>query len=153
MAMKSEMPIRIAVFEPCYQGAVKSLVLDGLGRRWGELDKDLNPDLDNIAHSYSSGHFLVALHGGQVVGTGALIPESQGVMRVVRMSTAVAMRNKGIGTRMLEELLLIARNHGCKQVVLETTATWHDAVHFYLDCGFRIVAEQNGDLHFALDLV
>ena len=92
--MKSEMPIDIMPFQPRYQDAAKALVLDGLAGRWGKLDKSLNPDLDNIADAYSSGHFLLALHNGEVVGTGALIPESPGVMRVVRMSTSSAIRKR-----------------------------------------------------------
>lgn len=134
------------------QQAARSLILEGLAERWEALDPTLNPDLDDIACTYAAAVFLVAVERGQLVGTGALIPEAAGVGRIVRMSVARSHRRHGIGRRLLQALLQRARALGYCQLVLETTATWVDAIAFYQAHDFHPIAERDGDLHFVRDL-
>jgi len=56
------------------QGLVRALILDGLAGRWGHLDEDPNPDLDDIAVTYGAGTTLTAWMGTRLVGTGTLVP-------------------------------------------------------------------------------
>lgn len=142
----------IRPLQPTDQAAARRLILDGLAEHWGALDPVLNRDLDDIAASYAAGIFLVAVQNGRLVGTGALIPAAPGVVRIVRMSVEKSVRRQGIGRALLRALLDAARAQGCRRVVLETTATWRDAVAFYTRHGFRPVAQQAGDIHFVLDL-
>lgn len=138
-------------FQPADQAAVKALVLAGLVDHWGVLDPTLNPDLEDIAHSYAQAVFLVARQAGQVVGTGALLPRGE-CGEIVRMSVARALRRRGLGGRILRQLLDQARAAGMRQVVLETTETWDEVIAFYLRYGFRVTHHQAGDVYFALDL-
>lgn len=142
----------IRTFRPEDQEAARALILRGLAERWGELDETMNPDLDNIARHYTDGVFLVAVSAGQIVASGALIPESEGVGRIVRMSVARSRRRQGLGRRMLYALCERARAVGYRQLVLETTATWADAIAFYRAHGFRPLGERAGDMHFVLEL-
>jgi GNAT superfamily N-acetyltransferase len=142
----------IRPFAPADQEAARSLVLRGLAERWGWLDESKNADLDNIAATYADGVFLVARLGEELVGTGALLAEGREIGRVVRMSVARKQRRQGVGRRLLQALLAAARARGYRRVVLETTATWQDAVAFYSEQGFRPVAVRNGEMHFAYDL-
>ncbi|GIV84352.1 MAG: hypothetical protein KatS3mg052_1359 [Candidatus Roseilinea sp.] len=142
----------IARFTPADQPAARTLILAGLQERWGVLDPSLNPDLDDIAVSYAEGVFVVARLAGQLVGTGALLPEGERIGRIVRMSVARRHRRCGIGARILQALLDEARARGCRTIVLETTETWEDAIAFYLKHDFRIVARRDGEVHFALTL-
>ncbi|HSQ18139.1 MAG TPA: GNAT family N-acetyltransferase, partial [Anaerolineales bacterium] len=87
-----------------------------------------------------------------IVGTGALLPHQNGIAEIVRMSVAIQHRRDGIGRRILLALLEQARTQGFRQVILETTATWHEVVAFYLNCGFHITHHQDGDVYFSLDL-
>jgi GNAT superfamily N-acetyltransferase len=144
--------LSIQPFSPADQPAAKALILQGLEEHWGALDLSLNPDLNDIASSYAEGAFLCAWLNDELVGTGAIIPESKGVMRVVRMSVQRGRRRMGIASRILEALLHEARRRGCHTVVLETTETWDDAIGFYLRHGFRIVEHHAGDAHFELRL-
>jgi ribosomal protein S18 acetylase RimI-like enzyme len=132
------------------------LVIAGLGERWGWIDPTLNPDLDDIALSYATGLFLVGYLGDTLVATGALMPEvTQGgvdALRVLRMSVRANLRGQGIGRRVLDALLTYARDQGCPLVVLETTSTWTDAVHFYRHYGFQLVEERDGEIHMQLEL-
>lgn len=135
-------------FEPKDQPFVRKLILSGHKERWGLLDRSMNADLDDISISYHDGIFLVALLNDEIVGTGAFIPEDNNSCRFVRMSTRINHRNHGIGTEILNKLIGYARTDGYDFVVLETTASWEDAVTFYLNRGFHSQGVKNGDHHF-----
>lgn len=143
--------VTIRPFQPGDQAAAKALVLAGLAAHWGALDPTRNPDLDDIAAGYAHGVFLVAEENGRIIGTGGLLPEADGVSRIVRMSVAADRQRRGVGRRMLQRLIDFAREQGSHRLVLETTSTWHGAIAFYRQAGFRLVAEQDGDSHFVLD--
>ena len=53
---------------------------------------------------------------------------------------------------MLSELCFRAYQRGFAQLILETTATWENAIAFYQAFGFQISHYAEGDVYFALDL-
>ena len=142
------MPLEIRPFRPEDQAAARALILEGLAERWGWLDSSLNPDLEDLATWYQGQVLLVAHLAGELVGTGALTWERQGVGRIQRMSVARRWRRHGIASAILARLLDEARALGYRQIVLETTSTWEDAKGFYVKHGFRPLAECDGDTHF-----
>ena len=144
--------IQVRSFRPADQEAARRLILAGMEERWGWLDETKNRDLDDIGATYAGGCFLVALVGGEVQATGALIREAEGVGRIVRMSVARAWRRRGVGTLLLNSLLARARAAGYRRVVLETEPDWTDAVAFYKARGFRPLGLRDGNVHLALDL-
>lgn len=150
--MLSATPILIRPFHPADQEAVKALILDGLVGHWGWLDPTLNPDLNDIAKSYAHATFLVAEQQGRITGCGALVPRSNEMAEIVRMSVAGAIRRQGLGTRLLEALCQAARAQGFRRLTLETTQTWQEVIQFYLRFGFKITHYQDGDVYFALEL-
>lgn len=139
-------------FHPADQDAVHSLILAGLAEHWGTLDPTRNPDLEDIAASYSGAVFLVARQAERIIGCGALVPRSPDIAEIVRMSVAGDVRRLGIGRRILTALVEHARSGGFRRVTLETTATWTEVIAFYLRFGFRITHHLAGDVYFALDL-
>ena len=143
----------IRPFQPKDQIAARNLILAGLAEYWGTLDPGKNPDLDNIARAYAPGRFLVAECDGEIVGTGALLLEEGGYGRIVRMSVAKERRRQGIAAMILEELCRLARQTGCAYLTLETTATWTDAIQFYLNNGFTITHQADGNTWFRRDLI
>lgn len=152
MHVKPNAELSIVPFTLEWQQSARDLILGGLEEHWGTLDLNMNSDLSDIASSYADGHFLVALLNGKLVGTGAIVPEGDGVMRVMRMSVASGLRRHGIGTVILQVLLDHARRHGAGQIVCETTETWSDAIRFYLKHGFLVTGRQSREVHFALDV-
>lgn len=64
---------------------VRDLILAGPGEHWGTIDYDINRDLNDIGTSYAGDLFLVAWDGERIIGTGALVPKSEGVAEVVRV--------------------------------------------------------------------
>ena len=146
--------IVIRAFQSADQAAVRRLILLGLQEHWGKLDRSLNQDLNDIAKNYGNAVFLVAelTMDCSIVGSGALVPQGEGVAEIVRMSVSKAMRRTGLGTRLLQALVDRARSMGLRRVILETTETWHEVIAFYQRFGFCITHYQDGDVYFAFDL-
>jgi GNAT superfamily N-acetyltransferase len=137
--------IRIEPFRSENQNDAKELILAGLQEHWGSIDPTRNPDLRDIGASYRSGIFLVAWMGQRLVGTGAFVPSGAHTCEIKRMSIAREMRRQGLGRLMLHTLIERARAESFQHITLETTATWHEAIAFYLRNGFRITHYQSGD--------
>jgi ribosomal protein S18 acetylase RimI-like enzyme len=148
--------LRIERFRPEDQRLVRDLILAGLEERWGAIDPSLNPDLDDIALAYDDSTVLVAWSAGEVVGAGILVPRGDGMREIVRMSVATAHRRRGIGRRVLTELVEIAEREAARRVVLETTATWQEAIELYAAFGFQLSHVAEGafgpNAYFFLDL-
>jgi len=134
--MEDELYIRS--FEAGDQEQARWLILEGLGEHFGYLDETLNPDLDDILHTYlRAGHvFVVACMGRELVGTGALILHGEGISEMVRISTRKTYRRRGIGQAIVTYLVDVARQRGDRRIILKTNASWHDAIHLYQRLGF-----------------
>jgi GNAT superfamily N-acetyltransferase len=144
--------IVVSVFAPEHQQEAIALVLDGLRERFGQIDENKNVDLADIASYYQDGKFVLAWCGEKLVGTGALKPEHLDIARVCRMSVSKECRRQGIGTMILDYLLDYARSAGFRELVLETTSSWVDAIQFYLQYGFHVVREKDGETHMSMRL-
>jgi len=150
--MKPKPEINILPFQPEDQTEVKNLVLAGLSEHWGTLDPSKNPDLNDIGLTYANAVFLIAWQDKKIIGTGALVPRSIDTAEIVRMSVVADMRRNGIGGMILQRLCENAKSKGYKQLVLETTDTWHEVIEFYKKFGFQITHYLDGDVYFALDI-
>ena len=106
-------PVAIRPFRVEDQQKVCQLILDGLGEHFGNINEELNPDLDDIAASYAGDLFLVAEQAGVIVGCGALIYEGDGIARVQRMSVLRTLRRQGIAGAILDRLIAEARLQSC----------------------------------------
>jgi putative acetyltransferase len=127
------------------QDAVRSLILAGLAEHWGSVDPALNRDLDDLAATYVDGRVVVACDGGEVVGTGTVVPREAGIAEIVRMSVAWRFRRAGLGRRLVDELVETARGWGAERVVLETSGHWTEVVEFYERCGFTLTHFETGE--------
>ena len=143
--------LQIIPFTPTHQSEARNLILQGLGEHWGSIDEQINTDLEDIAASYSSGHFILGFLDDVLVATGALIPETATSMRIVRMSVDRKYRRRGIATGILDHLIGFARNSGVTSLILETNEPWVGVVRFYLEYGFQITAQGEGNVQMALD--
>ncbi|MGD9998925.1 MAG: GNAT family N-acetyltransferase [Ilumatobacteraceae bacterium] len=140
--------VRLRPLEPSDRAAVRDLVLAGLADRWGtEADPALNDDLDDLPAAHPASTTLVAVtDDGAIVGTGTIVPRDGGTAEIVRMSVAKSRRGAGIGRLIVDALVDVARiaEPPINRVVLETTATWQDAIRFYERCGFVITHHADG---------
>lgn len=60
------------------------------------------------------------------------------VFCITAMAVKNSHRQQGLGTAILERLIAIARQHGCTEVILETT----HAQRFYQNYGFQVLNER-----------
>ncbi|MBI5302289.1 MAG: GNAT family N-acetyltransferase [Chloroflexi bacterium] len=147
-------PFTIRPFKPSDQAPVRRLILAGLGEHFGWIDETRNPDLDDITtHYIARGNtFLVAENNGEIVGTGALIAESENTGRIVRMSVSRMCRREGIGRALVKHLLDVARQEGFIQVRVSTEPDWQDAIGLYKHCDFTEYKHDEIGAYFSLAL-
>ena len=136
--------------------AVRALIQAGLRERFNPYLEGYDPDLDDLwAHHLE---FLVSVLDGATVATGGLKLEDEKTVRVRRLSVAPIARGRGLGSLILNALLLEARGRGFARAVLETGANWHSAIALYERAGFERVnssVESETGFHcleFACDL-
>jgi predicted GNAT family N-acyltransferase len=105
-----------------------------------ELERD---EFDDIAVH------LVALRGDDVIGTLRLVV-SGGSAKIGRMAVLAAERNTGIGSRLMERAVEVARNVNVKEITLHAQLT---AKEFYEKLGYceeGDVFEEAGIAHVSM---
>jgi len=122
--------------------------------------RDTDADLHDIEASYTKrgGVFRVLTdEQGAIVGCGGLYPLANGEVEIRKMYFLPSARGKGYGRRLLNELLVEAKQRGYRRVVLETASQLKEAIALYRSAGFRPYEREHlacrCDQGFALDLV
>ena len=135
------------------QQAARTLILEGLGAHFGFIDESLNPDVDDIATHYLQRHFpfVVAEDRGKLIGTAGLIDEGK-TGHMVRVSVHRDYRRQGIGTALVKHLVTVGQQRNMRQIWIETTTGWQDAIGLYQGCGFEIFDFDNEHTYLKLDL-
>ena len=96
-------------------------------------------DMDNIQKSYfeNGGIFLGMFEDGEMICTGAIRRIDDETCELKRLWLLSEYHGQGLGYRMLQELLAIARKMGYKRVWLETDPVAQSrALEFYKHAGF-----------------
>ena len=128
--------IEIVPFAPAYAQGVVDVILPIQQLEFGiPISLEAQPDLRDIPGFYQKGlgNFWVALDGGRVVGTVALVDigESQVALRKMFASAAYRGSEHGVARRLLDTLLHWCRERGVKTIFLGTTAKFLAAHRFY----------------------
>lgn len=137
------------------QDALRHLILDGLRERWGdEFDASMNPDLEDLASSYleRGADIVVWEEVGCLVATGLLLQDEGDAGRILRMSVAATHRRRGLGRRIIDELIARARYRKMSEVRVLTDTPWSSAVELYRACGFTELGSDGTDTHFVMSL-
>ena len=104
------MPLTFEDLTRATHDEVKALILEGLAEHWGHVDESLNPDLEDMLTSYSSGRTIVARNNrGEIVGTGTVLRRPEARAEVMRMSVRHNARRLGVGAQLVGELVATAR--------------------------------------------
>lgn len=96
-------------------------------------------DMEDIQASYfeNGGVFLVMLDNEEMIGTGAIRRYAEHVCELKRLWLLPEYHNKGLGYRMLRELLAFAKDAGYRRIRLEAQPIYQKrAVAFYKQAGF-----------------
>jgi putative acetyltransferase len=96
-------------------------------------------DMDNIQRSYvdNGGVFLVMTDDDEIICTGAIRKLEAGICELKRLWLLTEYQGKGLGYRMVQELLAVARRAGYRRIRLETDPIFQKpALEFYRRLGF-----------------
>ncbi|KAJ7370626.1 N-acetylaspartate synthetase [Desmophyllum pertusum] len=113
---------------------------------WEFINSCLASDLKDIDKSYMSNdgsHMWVAEWNGKVVGMVGLIHNEShkpGVAELQRMSVSPVCRRMGIARKLLDELLIHAKDQRFEKLVLTTTSAQTPAIRLYKKYGFKLIA-------------
>lgn len=96
-------------------------------------------DMNDIQKNYfeNGGTFLVMTDNDQIICTGAIRKLEDDVCELKRLWLLTEYQGQGLGYRMLQELLTVARENGYKRIRLETDPVAQSrALEFYKRIGF-----------------
>jgi putative acetyltransferase len=122
-------------------GAAIRAVIVAVMSEYG-LSSDLEADeadIRNVVASYCErgGSFRVVTSSeGDIVGCGGLYPVDERQAEIRRMYLLPKARGVGVGRRLLEELISLARERRFERVVLETASVLKEAISLYRKRGF-----------------
>ena len=125
----------------------------------------LAPDFDGTDHDITDIqiHYLdrggvfevIENNEGKIVGTVGLFPLDETTIELRKMYFAPEVRGRGLGQKLLREMIEKARNFGYLRVYLETASVLKQAVHIYEKAGFMPVVDKHTprcDQAFMLEL-
>ncbi len=139
---------QISTPEDC--AAVKALVLEFVA--WAETQdpdaksaatfQDLEKELDGLPGECRppTGAFLLATDAGAPAGCVAFRELDAETVELKRMYVRPAMRGKGAGVKLVQDLIAEARAQGRRRIVLDSYHTMTSAHRIYRAVGFRDVA-------------
>jgi GNAT superfamily N-acetyltransferase len=137
--------IRIVPFAPRYADGVVSVILPIQQAEFDiPITLDAQPDLNDIPAYYQrgDGNFWVALDGGEVIGTVALLDIGNHQAALRKMFVAATHRGPahGVARQLLGTLLTWSRARSVTAIYLGTTDRFLAAHRFYEKNGFREIA-------------
>lgn len=131
---------------PADQAAVQSLILEILNSEYNmALSLDELPDLVDVHRTYraaSDAHFWVADYRGQILGCIGLMPLGHGDYELRRMYVSADARGMGLAQRLLAVSLQWCRDHGVRDLFLETNSAWQVAQAIYVKHGFTAIGRE-----------
>lgn len=113
-----------------------------LTREWLEEYNFLEPaDEAIMAHPEShiiarDGSIIFVNVEGKIVGTGVLFHREDDLYEIGKMAVTRSMRGKGIGRRIAETLIDMARKKGIHTLYLGSNSNLHGALALYRSLGF-----------------
>ncbi len=130
--------IEILDFAPDFKEDFKRLNLEWINEYFKLKDSEQtlleNPEEEIIKNG---GYVFFARDAGQIVGTAALLRESNKLFEIAYMAVDTKFRGKKIGKSLLKKLMDRAKSEGARQVYLVSSSKLKPAVEMYRAYGFR----------------
>lgn len=82
------------------------------------------------------GVIYLAKHKDEIVGSGAIVPEADGVCELVKMAVAPAWQGKGISKMLIEKCIQFAKYNNSKKITLFSSSKLTTAIALYKKYGF-----------------
>lgn len=136
-------------WRPEWRSHFERLNLDWLERYFSVEDIDRRVLGDPETHILApGGHIFFAAEGAQVIGTGALLRESDGVFELTKMAVDPAFQSRGIGRSIVQAAIARFRELGGTRLFLESNRKLGPAIHLYTSLGF-VDHGRRPDSHYA----
>lgn len=132
------MTITIVPYRAEYASSFAELNLAWL-RAYGLMEPSEEDQLqDPQAHFLDlGGQIFVALEGDAVVGTCAVLPYSEGVFELAKLTVAPAFRGRGIARLLVEQCIAYARERNAERIILVSNSQLREALRLYETLGFK----------------
>ena len=120
-------------------------VLYGESEGWGEeFELDVAQVLVDVFRDYDRARdrSWIAEIGGRIVGSVFLVREEGRTARLRLLYVEPGVRGRGLGRRLVDEVVRFARGVGYGRIVLWTTSNLAAARHLYAEAGFKMTDEK-----------
>jgi len=98
-------------------------------------------NLGAIKGDIKEGRMLVAVKDGKVVGFLSFNIRKDKKAILYYIGVDAFYRRRGVGRKLMEELIKVAKEKSCKEIILKCPA-WIDAIEFYKKLKFKVVGEE-----------
>lgn len=147
---------QIIQFKPKYRDGVIEVIGKNLVDLGVVSESSLpidDEDLFKIPEVYSGkGRFWVAVENDKVIGTVAIRDVGKDTAKLNRMFVLKEHHGKGVGQKLLDQAISFAKEHGFKEVILNTHLNMNRAHHFYEKNGFKKVGQTEDKYNYKLEL-
>ena len=131
--------LRIIPFEKKYKADFEKLNREWIEEFFRMEDEDFhtlqNPESYVIQ---KNGEIFFAINDQIVIGTAAMIPFSEDVFELAKMSVKKGFQGKGVGKLLLKRCIQFAQERNASEIFLLTNDILKPALNLYLSCGFVI---------------
>lgn len=120
-------------------GALIEQVLAEYGLTWEPDGADQDVLAVETAYLAAGGEFWVVEQNSQIVGTAAYYPIERGesAVEIRKMYLVPAVRGRGLGKFLLQQLETAIASRGYRQVWIETASVLTEAVKLYQQWGYQ----------------
>ena len=131
--------LRIISFNKKYKADFEKLNREWIEEFFQMEDEDFhtlqNPESYVIQ---KNGEIFFAISDQIVIGTAAMIPFSEDVFELAKMSVKKGFQGKGVGKLLLKRCIQFAQARNANEIFLLTNDILKPALNLYLSCGFVI---------------
>ena len=131
--------LRIIPFNKKYKADFEKLNREWIEEFFQMEDEDFhtlqNPESYVIQ---KNGEIFFAINDQIVIGTAAMIPFSEDVFELAKMSVKKGFQGKGVGKLLLKRCIQFAQERNANEIFLLTNDILKPALNLYLSCGFVI---------------
>ena len=131
--------LRIISFNKKYKADFEKLNREWIEEFFQMEDEDIhtlqNPESYVIQ---KNGEIFFAINDQIVIGTAAMIPFSEDVFELAKMSVKKGFQGKGVGKLLLKRCIQFAQERNANEIFLLTNDILKPALNLYLSCGFVI---------------
>jgi len=132
--------VSLREFQPGDETAFRDLNVEWIERYFAMEPKDLAIiEHANERILSQGGRILLAFDNNGPIGCCALVSMSPGEYEVAKMAVTTHAQGRGLGRKLLEATVELARSLGATRLYLETNHTLVPAISLYRKCGFTDV--------------